>query len=119
MEVLQARTIGEPVIIRPKEENDSTPALFVEGEIEATTISARLAKIDELLRDMEIRGIRPSHRTIDRIAIGCLAFPFISIPLSKLANLSAVFRFGPRKLDPRIIAEISPLAKMSCRAIGR
>src|SRR5215204_3301276 len=52
-------------------------------------------------------------------AIGCLALPTLSIPLSKFANLSAVARFGPRKWVTPIITQTNAIANKSCSAIGK
>ena len=53
------------------------------------------------------------------MAIGDLASPCVGIPLVKVANLSSVLRFGPTKLETKIINATKPPAKRICKAIGK
>jgi hypothetical protein len=53
------------------------------------------------------------------IAMGFLAFPFDSMPLSKLISLSAVFLLGPRTLVAKMITPSKTIAKISWIPIGK
>jgi len=53
------------------------------------------------------------------MAMGWRALPWVSIPLVKFSNLSAVLRFGPTHEEIPIIVATKPAAKINWIAIGK
>jgi site-specific recombinase XerD len=95
-----AITITAPVVIAQTDPNSELPTLYVDGEIEATTISARLAQ----LQDIQAENITARNIVADTIT----ANNIIGLD-AKIASLSGISEGDITTITDRIKARLAEL----------
>jgi|GEM_PF-4607110 len=95
-----AITISAPVVITRIDPSSDTPTLYVDGEIEATTISARLAQ----LQDIQAQNIIAKNIVVDTIT----ANNIIGLD-AKIASLSGISETDIVSITDRIKARLAQL----------